>query len=49
LVEAKERKNYVANDFYLDVVGQGDVDCRHGNIVDVYQVPNLSANLFSIA
>jgi hypothetical protein len=49
LDEAKERKIYVADDFALDVVGQGDVTYRHGKIVDVYDVPNLSANLLSVA
>jgi hypothetical protein len=29
LEEAKERKIYVADDFSLDVVGQGDVTYRH--------------------
>jgi hypothetical protein len=33
LDEAKERKIYVVDDFSLDVVGQGDVTCRHGKIV----------------
>jgi hypothetical protein len=46
LNEAKERKIYVVDDFSLNIVGQGDVSCRHGRIVNVYHVPNLSANMF---
>jgi hypothetical protein len=49
LDEAKERKIYVVDDFSLDVVGQGDVTCRHGKIVDIYHVPNLSANLLFVS
>ena len=49
LDEAKERKIYVADDFALDVAGQGDVSCRHGKIVDVYHVPNLIANLMFVS
>jgi hypothetical protein len=49
LNKAKESKIYVVDDFSLDVVGQGDVSCRHGKIVDVYHVPNLSANLLFVA
>jgi len=49
LVEAEERKIYVADDFSLDVVGQGDVTYRHGNIVNIYHVPNISANMLYIS
>jgi hypothetical protein len=49
LDENKERKIYVNDDFSLDCVDQGDVSCRHRRIVDVYHVPNLNANLFSIS
>jgi hypothetical protein len=49
LDEVKERKIHVADDFALDVASQGVVACRHGKIVDVYHVPNLSANLLSVA
>jgi hypothetical protein len=38
LDEAKERKIYVVGDFSLDVVGHGDVSCRHENIVNEYHV-----------
>jgi hypothetical protein len=48
LDEAKERKIYVAHDFSLDVACQGDVSCQHGNIVDIYHVPNLSSNLLFV-
>jgi hypothetical protein len=33
-----EWKIYVADDFSLDIVGHGDVPCRHGKIVNVYHV-----------
>jgi hypothetical protein len=39
----------VADDFVLDVVGQRDVACQHGNIVDVYHVQNFSSNLLFVA
>jgi len=45
LYEAKERKIYVAEDFSVDIVSQGDVTCRHGRIVDIYHVPKFSVNL----
>jgi hypothetical protein len=47
--EAKERKIYVVDGFSLNVVSQGDVTYRHGNISDVYHVPNLSANILYIS
>jgi hypothetical protein len=49
LNKAEESRIYVVDDFSLDVVGQGDVACRHGKIVDVYHVPNLSANLLFVS
>jgi hypothetical protein len=44
-----ESKIYFANDFSLDVVGQGDVSCQHEKIVDIYHVPNLNANLLFVS
>jgi hypothetical protein len=41
-------KIYVAGDFSLHVVGQGDVPCRHGNIFDFFHVPNINENLLLI-
>jgi hypothetical protein len=32
LDEAKEKKIYVADDFFLDIAGKGDVTYRHGRI-----------------
>ena len=49
LDEAKERKIYVVDDFSLDIIGQGDVSCRHGRIFNVYYVLNPNANIFSIS
>jgi hypothetical protein len=43
------RKNYVDDDFSLDIIGHGDVPCRHGWIVGVYHVPNISANILSVS
>ena len=48
LIEVKERNIYVVDDFFLDIVGQGDVTYQHGRDFDAYHVPNLNANLFSI-
>jgi hypothetical protein len=48
LDEAKENKIYVADDFSLDVVGQGDVTCQLEKIVVVYHVENLSANFLFV-
>jgi len=45
----EERKIYVADDFSLDFVGQGDVAYRHGKIFDVYHMPNLSANMLFVS
>jgi hypothetical protein len=49
LNKVEESRIYVVDDFALDVVGQGDLAYRHGKISDVYHVPNLSANMFSIS
>jgi hypothetical protein len=49
LVKAIEKNIYVSDDFPLDIVSRSDVPYRHGKIVDVYHVPNLSANLLSIS
>lgn len=40
---------YVEDDFALDTIGHGDVSCRHGQIIDMFHVPSLSANLLSIS
>jgi len=44
LNKAKESRIYVADDFSLDVVGQGDVYFWHGKIFDIYDEPNISVN-----
>jgi len=44
-----ERNIYIVDDFSIDIVGKGDVSCRHGRIVDVYQVPNLNVNLLLVS
>jgi hypothetical protein len=49
LNKSKESKIYVIDDFSLDVVGQVDVSCRHGKIVDIHHVPNISANMFYVS
>jgi hypothetical protein len=49
LNKSKESKIYVANDLFLDVVGQGDVSCQHGKIVDIHHVPNMSVNLLYVS
>ena len=40
---------YVDDDFYLDVVGQGDVTCGHGKLFYFYNVPNIISNILSVA
>jgi hypothetical protein len=49
LDEAKGRKIYVVDDFSLGVVDQGDVSFIHWNIVEVYHVLNISANMLFIS
>jgi hypothetical protein len=49
LDKATYKNIYVANAFSLKIVGFGDVPCRHGNIVDVYDVSKLSANLLLVS
>jgi hypothetical protein len=44
-----ERNIYVVEYFSLDVSSHGDVLHRHGNIFNIYHVPNLSANLISVS
>lgn len=44
-----KKKIYVADDFPLDIVGHGYMYYRHGQIVNVYHVPNISENLLSIS
>ena len=46
---ATKKKIFVVDDFSLDIVGRGDIPCRHGWIVDIYYVPSLSANLLSVS
>jgi hypothetical protein len=40
---------YVFYYFILDIVGHGDIPYRHGKIVDIYHVPNLSANFLLVS
>ena len=49
LNKTKDSRIYVADDFDLDVAGHGDVACGHGIFLDIYHVPNLSANLLFVA
>lgn len=42
-----ENKIFVAGNFALNIVGHGDIACRHGWIINVFHVPSLSANLLS--
>ena len=46
---ATEKNIYVANNFALDITGHGDISYQHGQIIDVYHVPSLNANPFSIS
>ena len=44
---APEEKIYVIDDYTLTIYRNGDVECHHGHIFDVYHVLSLSTNLFS--
>ena len=44
-----ENKIYVEDKFTIDIVGHGDIACRHSRIVNVYHVPSISENLLSIS
>ena len=44
-----KNKIYVVDDFSLDITGHGDIPFRHSHIMDLYDVPSLSANMFSIS
>ena len=46
---ALEKNIYAPDDYTLIIVGTGDVECQHGQISNVYHVPSLSTNLFSVA
>ena len=39
---------YVADDYYLNVTGNGDYKCYHGLISIFYHVPSLSENLILV-
>jgi hypothetical protein len=49
LDKSTEKNIYVINDFYLKIVGCGDIPCQHGKIVHVYHVSNLSSNLVLVS
>lgn len=46
---AIEKKIYVADDFSLYIIGHGDIPCQHGQIINMYHVPNLNANLLLVS
>ena len=43
-----ENKIFATYDFALNITGYDDIACRRGQIVDVFHVPILSDNLFSV-
>jgi hypothetical protein len=45
----EESKICVVDDFVLDVVGQGDVACRHGRIFHIHHASNISANILFVS
>ena len=47
LDDALEKNIFVADDFALDIVGQGDATCGRGRIINVFHVPSLSTNMLS--
>ena len=46
---AAENKIYVANEFSPNIVGHGDITCWYGQIVDMYHVHSLGANLLYVS
>ena len=44
-----KKKIYVADDFSLKIIGHGDIPYQHGQIINLYHVKSLIANLFSIS
>ena len=46
---APKQNNYVADDYSLKVTRNKDVECQHGRISNIYDVPSLSVNLMSVA
>ena len=49
-VDTTSKNNiYVADDFSLETTSRSDVTCQHYHIFDVFHVPCLSVNLFSIS
>lgn len=46
---AIEKRIYVEDEFSLHTIGHGDVSFQRGQIIDMFHVPSLSANLLSIS
>ena len=46
---APEEKIYADDDYSLIITGNGDVECQHSCISNVYHVPSVSANSLSVA
>ena len=44
-----ERNIFVGYDFALNIADHGDINRQRGQIVDVFHVPSLSANLLSVS
>ena len=46
---APEEKIYADDDYSLIITGNGDVECQHSCISNVYHEPSVSANSLSVA
>ena len=46
---ALEKKIFLVNNFAHDIVRYGIVICRHGCIFNVFHVPSLNENIFSVS
>ena len=44
-----ENHIFVVDDFALNITGHGDISYRCGQIIDVFHVPSLSANLLLVS
>ena len=48
LKEAIEKEIFVVDDYALNVVVYGNIECKNGMTIDMYHVHGLSANFLSI-
>ena len=44
-----EKNIFLVDDFALDIVGHGDVQCWRGQAIDMFHVPSLIENILSVS